>query len=168
MQRSTNNRRWAYQVLTHLADLDVQRLDWRQALRFYEQMRTLQPEDQTTRGRILDLNFRLGQDKAAYSELNNYLGFLQDHNQLTQAVDFLRGIITDRPGKHELYHELAGVYVKTQQKEEAVQVLDRLADLYMDQEDRAHAVQTLEEIIRLNPVNKGQYLVALEQIRGGA
>jgi hypothetical protein len=36
----------------------------------------------------------------------------------------------------------------------------------MDQDDRAQALSLLEEIIRLNPLNKGQYLAALEQLRG--
>jgi tetratricopeptide (TPR) repeat protein len=166
VQRSANNRKWAFQVLGRLADLDVQRLDWRQALRFYEQMRTLQPEDQTTRQHLMDLNFRLGQDKAAYSELENYLSFLQDHHQLAQAVEFLRSMITDLPGKHELYRQLANVFIRLKRTEEAVQILDRLADLYMDQDDRAQALSLLEEIIRLNPLNKGQYLAALEQLRG--
>jgi tetratricopeptide (TPR) repeat protein len=65
-----------------------------------------------------------------------------------------------------LYRQLANVFIKLKRTEEAVQILDRLADLYMDQDDRAQALSLLEEIIRLNPLNKGQYLAALEQLRG--
>lgn len=165
VQQSTRNRQWAYQILSSLADIDMQRLDWRQALRFYEQMRTLQPDDQTVRSRIIELNFKLGQDKTAFSELDSYINLLESRHQRDNALAFITGILFEQPGKFELRRRLADLYLRDQKAAEAIAELDAIADGYVDIGDVESAIQTVEEIIRLNPPNKDEYEIALVQLR---
>ncbi len=164
-KQSARNRLWAYQILSHLADIDVQRLDWRQALRFYEQMRTLQPEDQVPRNRIVDLNFRLGQDPAAYSELDNYLDLLENSRQLNEAIAFLECLLEDYPDKSNLRRRLANVFLKASRTAEAISQLDALADAYHEAGEIRNAIQVVEEIIQLNPPDRDQFEAVLKDLR---
>ena len=51
--------------MRRMADIDMQRLDWRQALRIFEQLRTLELDDAATRKSLIDLNIRLNQPTQA-------------------------------------------------------------------------------------------------------
>ena len=59
-----------------MGDIDQQKLDWRQALRVYDQIKTLAPGDEKARDLLINLNFRLGQARQALAELDDYLRFL--------------------------------------------------------------------------------------------
>ena len=43
--------------MRRMADIDMQRLDWRQALRIYEQLRTLEPDDPSVRKSLIELEY---------------------------------------------------------------------------------------------------------------
>jgi tetratricopeptide (TPR) repeat protein len=164
-QQTARNRQWAYQILNSLADIDMQRLDWRQALRFFEQMRTLQPDDQVVRGHIIDLNFRLGQDKAAYTELDNYINLLENSHHREEALAFVTGVIVEQPDKSELHRRMADLYLREGKVQQAIAELDTLADAYAYSGDTDQAIVTVEEIIRLNPPDRDAYEIALVKLR---
>jgi tetratricopeptide (TPR) repeat protein len=165
VQQSKRNRQWAFQMLSHLADIDMQRLDWRQALRFYEQMRTLQPDDQTLRARIVELYFRLGQDQAALLEVDNYINLLEGSHQREAALAFVNAILFEQPGKFELRTRLAELYLKDKKIKEAIAELDVVADSYAETGDYENAVRAVEQIIRLNPPNRTEYEAVLAKLR---
>ncbi len=165
VQQSKRNRQWAFQMLSHLADIDMQRLDWRQALRFYEQMRTLQPDDQTLRARIVELYFRLGQDQAALLEVDNYINLLEGSHQREAALAFVNAILFEQPGKFELRTRLAELYLKDKKIREAIAELDVVADSYAETGDYENAVRAVEQIIRLNPPNRTEYEAVLAKLR---
>ena len=60
-----------------MADIDMQRLDWKQAIRVYEQIRTLRPDDEGVRKNLIELSLRLGQPAQANAEIESYLTYLQ-------------------------------------------------------------------------------------------
>ncbi|MEN4012154.1 MAG: tetratricopeptide repeat protein [Chloroflexota bacterium] len=165
VQQSRRTRQWAFQLLNHLADIDMQRLDWRQALRFFEQMRTLQPDDQVLRERIVELNFRLGQDKAALLEVDNFLNYLEGAHRRDTALAFVNSLLFEQPEKFELRLRLADLYTKNQKPKEAVAELDVVADAYVETNEYDSAVKVVEQIIRLNPPNRAEYEAALVKLR---
>lgn len=164
-QQSRRSRQWAYQLLGLLAEIDMQRLDWRQALRFYEQMRSLQPNDPALRTRIVVLNFQLGQDKTAYLEVDNFIGILEGMRQHEAAIQFVKGILFELPDKFELHRRLADLYRRNQQISEAIAELDALAEKYAEAGDYEASIRTVQEIIRLNPPNRQEYEAVLEKLR---
>ena len=164
-QQATRNRQWAYQILSHLADIDMQRLDWRQALHFFEQMRTLQPDDQVVRERIIDLNFRLGQDKAAYTELDHYIHLLVNNQHLDAALAFVTEMLLEQPGRVELHRRMANLYLRVGKVTQAVEELDKIADAYANMGDTDQAISTVEEMVRLDPSNKEGYELVLVELR---
>lgn len=162
MQRS---RQFAYQILSHLADIDMQRLEWRQALRTYEQMRNLKPDDRAVRQRIVDIHFRLGNDQAAFAELDNYLRLLERNNKRPEAVSFIYALIADQPEKPDLRGRLAEFHLREGKVGMAISELDQLAIYYEDNGDIRNAVRTVEQILRLEPLNREEYETALLRLR---
>jgi tetratricopeptide (TPR) repeat protein len=107
-QSSTNNRKWSVEILNKMADIDLQRLDLRQALRVFEQVRTMQPGDPKVRSNIIDLNYRMSQETAAMSEVESYLGYLESNGQRDQGILFLKAVMAEHPDKVELKRRFAG------------------------------------------------------------
>ncbi|MDD5370665.1 MAG: tetratricopeptide repeat protein [Anaerolineaceae bacterium] len=109
-QSSADNRRWSVDILTKMADIDLQRLDLRQALRVFEQVRTMQPGDAKVRSSIVDLNYRMSQDSAAMSEVEGYLSYLEGKGQKDQGLKFLQAVMAEHPEKAELKKRFAGSF----------------------------------------------------------
>lgn len=164
-QQSRRSRQWAYELLGHLAEIDMHRLDLRQALRFYEQMRSLQPNDPTLRTRIVVLNFRLGQDKTASLEVENFIDILEGLHQEEAAIQFVKGILLELPERFELHRKLANLYKRTHRIAEAISELDTLAEHYAEAGDYESSIRIVQEIISLNPPNRKEYEVVLDKLR---
>lgn len=152
-------------LLKRAADIDIQSLEWRQAMRLLEQIRTLQPEDGETRAQIIHLNFRLGHEQQALSELDNFSAYLSSTHQHRQLIDFLNELLVDYPESIPLRRRLTDAYANAGAVSEAVTQLDTIGEMLLQSGDRAGAVQTIEAIIALSPPNKNDYLLLLDQMR---
>ncbi|MEN4101158.1 MAG: tetratricopeptide repeat protein [Anaerolineaceae bacterium] len=158
------DRTWSTEILYKLADIDLQRLDLRQAVRVFEQIRTLEPEDLRARRSIIDLNFRLGQDAAALSEVDGFTALLEHSGKRDAAIDFLLDLTADRSQSMELNRRLAELYMRGGQVQQAVERLDMIADGLLKAGDREGAAATLKAIIALKPINVNKYRLALEKL----
>jgi tetratricopeptide (TPR) repeat protein len=90
------------QILHQVADIELQRLDWRKALQIYEQIRDLDYGDQRAWMNLVQLNLRLGQGTQAMVELKNYLSFLFKQGQGDLAVPFLEELVRENPEHQSL------------------------------------------------------------------
>lgn len=162
---STRSRNWAFQILNQLADIDMQRLDWRVALHSLEQMRSLQPVDSATRGRIIDLNLRLGRDQAALAEADQYVALLETKNQPAAAAGFLIALTDEHPDNLEFRRRLVNLYQRGHRVTEAIEQLDWLADHFAQNGDNAKAAAMVQEIIALDPPNKAGYQKVLATLK---
>jgi tetratricopeptide (TPR) repeat protein len=162
---STRSRNWAFQILNQLADIDMQRLDWRVALHSLEQMRSLQPVDSATRGRIIDLNLRLGRDQAALAEADQYVALLETKNQPAAAAGFLIALTDEHPENLEFRRRLVNLYHRGHRITEAIEQLDWLADHFAQNGDNAKAAVMVQEIIALDPPNKAGYQKVLATLK---
>ncbi len=164
-QKSKSNRTWGVTLLLKVADIDMQRLNLRQALRIYEQIRTIQPDDPSMRTQLVMLNFRLGQDHAAIKELDEYLVFLESQGKRTAAIEFISDLLIDHGQRLELRRRLADLYVRNHQVQEAVVQLDIVADAYLNDGKHLEAINMIETIVALRPPNVEEYRSALENLR---
>ncbi|HEX9617056.1 MAG TPA: tetratricopeptide repeat protein, partial [Anaerolineales bacterium] len=98
------------QILHQMADIELQRLDWRKALQLYEQIRDLDSEDQRARANLVQLNLRLGQATQAMVELKNYLSYLFKQGQQDLAIPFVEGLVSENPEHQSLQRILADLY----------------------------------------------------------
>lgn len=153
-------------LLHSMADIDLQSLDWRQALRIFEQIRTLQPDDEKARTNLIELNFRLGQENQAMSELDNYISHLAGAGQIQKAIAFLESLVQENPGRIAVRRRLAEGYRQVGRNQEAIAEFDKVGEGLLAANDYRGAVESLEAILALNPPNREEYQAALAQIRG--
>ena len=164
-QQSKTNRKWAVQVLTKIADIDMQRLDWRQALRIFEQLRSLQPEDSASRMQIININLRLGQKSAALKEIDDYVKTLEEMQKTKEVVNFLNELIKEYPEQTDIRKRLMEAFIRYGHTSKAIQQMDKLADQLLDKGDKWEAIEMVEAIIAMNPPNSNQYKLLLQQIK---
>ncbi len=165
-QQSPSGRDWPVKIMTQIADIDMQRLDLRQAHRMFEQLRTLQPDNADHRRQLIDLNLRMGQESAATTELDGYLALLEGAGKRTQGIPFMQNLLAEYPERLELRKRLADLYVRNGEIDMAVNELDALADGLINRGNRAGAIAIVQAIIGLNPVNVADYQLVLKELRG--
>jgi tetratricopeptide (TPR) repeat protein len=166
-QKSRINRTWTGKILHKIADIDMQRLEWREAIRILEQIRTMQPEDEEARASLVELNFRLGQDEAALAELDSAVAFFEKNNLVPRAVEFIVNAIIQRPEKRDLRSRLLVLSNRIGDVTSIVENLDQKADALLEDGNKPGAVSLLEAIISLYPPNVEEYKKVLQNLRSG-
>jgi tetratricopeptide (TPR) repeat protein len=94
------------EILARMADIGMQRLEWREAMQSYEQIRALQPGNEKARLSLIDLNLRLGQEKAALGELDSYMSLLVNQGKIPDALQFIQAAAEEHPGQGEIQKRL--------------------------------------------------------------
>lgn len=166
-QKGEANRAWSIEILKRVADIDLQRLDWRQALRIFDQIRGLDPEDMETRASLVELNYRLGQDAAAISELDSAVTFYDQMNKIPTAMRMVSSLVAIRPDNSDMQSRLFAVSHRVKNMNDAISLLDSYADELLEAGNKPAAIVHLETIIALGPPNTMEYRKVLEQLRIG-
>ena len=165
VQQTNADRSWNIHILQRMADIDMQKLDWKQAIRVFEQIRTLRPDDEGIRKNLIELNLRLSQPAQAYAELENYLAYLQSGNRGTQGIKFIEELQQDRPDDLVLKRALAQQYQQAGRIEDAVTQLDSIADSFLNAGRKEEAIVTINQILLMNPPKADQYRQLLLQLQ---
>lgn len=163
-QQGEASRIWSVKLLQRMADIDMQRLDWKSAERIYEQIRTLQPDDENVRKQIIQINLRLNDFQKAAAELENFITYLQSIGQRGKAIPFLEELLAENPKQPVLMRALAEEYRQADRIEDAVAQLDALGELLLEAGNRAGAIQAIEAIIAMRPPNVADYVRVLKQL----
>ncbi len=166
-QQGKASREWSIHILQRMADIDLQRLDWKQALRVYEQIRTLAPNDDSARRQIIELNLRMAQPDKAIAELENYVTHLESQQKADLAIAFLRELVRDHGDQPLFKRALAAQLHHAGRTEEAVSLLDELGEELVQRGDRQGAIEVINQIVLMNPPNAQGYRQLLEQMRNG-
>lgn len=163
--QSVNARAWSVRLLHALCDIDMQRLAWREAVRGYEQIKTLAPGDEKARIALVDLNFRLGNQRQAISELDAYLKQLIGQRALPAATTLLEELLNTHPDDPALVARLARLYADQGRKEDAVARYDQLGDIQLQAGHTDQAMETIRTILGLNPADPMPYQQLLAQLQ---
>ncbi len=167
VQQGNVSRDWNTHILQRMADIDLQRLDWKQALRIYEQIRTLAPDDDSARKQIIELNLRMAQPDKALSELENYINHLESQNKSELAITFLEELVKEHDNQPLLKRTLAAQLHHMGRTAEAVTQLDVLGEVLVERGDREGAIDVINQIVLMNPQNVEDYRQLLKQLRSG-
>jgi tetratricopeptide (TPR) repeat protein len=165
-QEAPNRQAWVVKFLNRIADIDMQRLDWRNAIKVYEQLCSMQPEEPSSRVKLIDLNLRLGQNVNAISEADSYVSYLQKGGQRDLPIGFLREMSKEHPDVLEFQRRLADLLIKDEKLPEAIKVLDYVAKTLVQSGNKNAAVETLKLILKLNPPNIQEYQNAINKLAG--
>ena len=150
-----------------MGDLDLQRLDWRQALRLYEQIKNLEPSDPKARSMLIDINHRLGQSRQALAEADDMLKYFAVAGRLPKAVEVLEELVRSQPEEVGVRTRLARIYQEMGRKAEAIAQLDSVGEIQLQSGNRAEAAKTLQSIIALGPDDIAGYKQLLAEIQSG-
>lgn len=153
------------EILSRVADIDMQSLDWRSALRTCEQIRLLTPDNEQNRLTLVELNFRLNQANQANAEINNYVKFLLDRQQHTQAVRFIEKAAENHSDQPIVMRILADAYRQSGRAPESIHAYETASSLFLKAGNRPAAVESLMALLALNPPNAADYQQQLVQLR---
>ena len=167
-QQGGANRAWSVKLMRRMADIDMQRLDWRQALRIFEQLRTLEPGDTSVRKSLVELYIRLAQFPQANAELEGFLAHLQNAGRRGEAIPMLEELVNEDPRQSLLRRVLAEEYRHAERVPDSVAQLDALADILLKMGDREGAIQTIESILAMNPPHLEVYKTLLDKMKSEA
>ncbi|MBI5953320.1 MAG: tetratricopeptide repeat protein [Chloroflexi bacterium] len=165
VQQGNADREWNAHILQRMADIDLQRLDWKQALRVYEQIRTIAPDDSTTRRQLVELNLRMAQTDKAMQELENYTTHLESQNKNDVAVLFIEDLLKEHPEQPLLKRAFAMRLHQAGRTEEAISVLDTLGETLMQTGNKQAAIEVITQIVMMNPPNAEDYRRLLLQMQ---
>lgn len=163
--RGSAEHAWKARLLRLIADIDMQRFDWRRALSAYRELRELDPEDERTAITLVDLYYKVGQPMNAIRELDQYLTQLVRSGRGSKVLGILEDMVSHRPSDAHLVERLSRLYLQQNRHEEAIQLLDRLGEAQLEEGDTESAVATIQKILKLNPPNAASYQQLLGQLR---
>ncbi len=166
-QRSSVDRNRSMQILEKMGDIDLSRLDWRRALRVYEQIRTLDASNDKARHNVIDLNLRLGQEEQAAKELDSYLEHLVQAGRSQEALNLLEEMAREHPGKQVLHTRLADAYRAAGRKADAIAQYDALGEIQLDAGQVQAAAHTIQTILSLDPPGADGYRELLRNLQAG-
>lgn len=158
------DKKIASQVLHKIGELDMQRLDWRQALKTYEQLKTQNPNDDVARVALVGLYFRMGQTRQAIAEIDDVLRQLIPMVGLEKPIHILEGLVSEHDDLN-LRQRLARLYQQMGRKSEAIAQYDAMADTFYQAGNKSEAAKVVQTIIALQPDNLDDYEQLLNQIQ---
>ncbi|EKD88246.1 MAG: tetratricopeptide repeat-containing protein [uncultured bacterium] len=164
-QKTVTSRTWAVQILNKLADIELQSLDLKQAIKILEQLRSLEPLDSTTRATLIDLYLRIGLPSGALNELDSFLKLLETAGHTDRSEHFLDALLEDRPDNIDIQKRLIRFFQNQNKQAEIIEKLDVLAEKCLRQENREGALATLQNLIALNPPNSNDYRRLYDELK---
>lgn len=165
-QQGNAERSWNIHILKRMADIDMQRLDWKRAVIVFEQIRTLSPEDSESRKSLIDLNFKLGNKSQGLTELDNYASYLAEHPaEENDIVGMIKDLLNDHPSIAQVHRILAEQYYRLGKKEEAIKEFDNAAEIFLEAGDKEQAIKTITMLLSVKPANAEEYQQVLANIQ---
>ncbi|MFC1961082.1 tetratricopeptide repeat protein, partial [Chloroflexota bacterium] len=153
-------------ILHRIADIDVTRMDLRQALRIYQQIKTMAPQDERARKALLDLNYRLNNRVDAIKELDELMRLYAQQQRSDLITQVLEEQVAMYPDEMALRSRLAALYAHVGRTDAAVGQLDALGELQLDAGMHSDAANTIRQIIALNPPGIEDYKQLLSTLGG--
>ncbi len=166
--RASADKNWRSRLLRAIADIDMQRLDWKRALAAYNELSASDPHDESVALTLVDLFYKVGQPGSALRQLDRYLVSLVRSEQGTKVEGILKELMERRPADAGLADRLTRLYIHQGRKEEAIKVLDALGEAQLDANQNEQAFETIQKILALNPSNAAGYHQLLQRLQQGA
>jgi tetratricopeptide (TPR) repeat protein len=163
-QESGADRELKVKILYHLADIELQSLDWKHAEEIYTQIQSIKPDDHLATEKLIEIRLRLGQDEQAKIEISDYLSFMDVTGDEQSPQDYLDKLVAEYPDRIYLRQKKAELHLKFGQIDRAIQEYDQIGELLLEADDRQGAVDAIEKIIALDPPNKSEYQELIENL----
>ncbi len=162
---ASDEKSWRVRILRLIADIDMQRFDWRQALAAYKELRELDPEDESTATTLVGLYYRVGQAANAVRALDVFLNQLVRSRRSKEVISILEQMVAKQPADANLVDRLSRLYLQQKRHQEAIDLLDKLGEAQLETGNTEGAIKTIGKIVSLNPANVANYQQLISQLR---
>jgi tetratricopeptide (TPR) repeat protein len=164
-QKSGLNRDISVNILHSMADIEQQSLNWKQAIKIYEQILTIDPDNNQAKEKLIELNLRLGQDDQVRRELDDYLSMLEFSGDGQSVQSYLEKLAEEYPDRTYLRRKKVELYRQDGLVEEAIRELDTIGEVLLNSGDNEGAIQVIEAILDLGPPNRDEYQDLLSELK---
>jgi len=162
--KESGHQAWRLRLLRAIADIDMQRLDWKRALIAYNELKAANPNDREVMLRLVDLNFKVDQPDMAVHQLDQFLGYLVRDGKSGDVVGVLENLAEQWPNNENVVNRLTRLYVHQGRRQDAIKVLDTLGETQLNSGETGKAVKTIERILQLDPPNSASYQKLLQRL----
>ncbi|MDX1991075.1 MAG: tetratricopeptide repeat protein [bacterium] len=150
----------------NLADMDLTRLDTRRAMKTYEEIIELIPEDELAYRKLIDLNYNQGNQVEAIRRLDRLLSIYAKKKQINRMTQILEEMVKHYPGDTGLRKRMGDLYRQLNRKGDAIAQYDALGELQLEAGMIQDARNTIKQIISLKPDGIDEYRRLLQQLGG--
>ncbi|HBY98593.1 MAG TPA: hypothetical protein DEP84_32385 [Chloroflexi bacterium] len=162
--RGALERNWSLVIQRRLADIHVQRLDWRRAAAALEAANALAPDDLEVGQQLVDLHYKLGNGPRARHLLESISERWSARGKTGAALALWRGPVEQHPDDLDLRRGFGERCAQAGQIEEACAAWAPLVDEYLKTGQAVQAAALLRRMIGLKPSNEAQYRARLQQL----
>jgi tetratricopeptide (TPR) repeat protein len=166
--RGSAERQWRYRFMQAIADIDIQRLDWKRALAAYSELSANDPEDERVALTLIDLYFKVDQPDSALRHLDGYLSQLVRSGQGKRVFGILEDLVELRPADADVADRLVRLYLRQGRQQDALNLLDGLGEAQLDAGEEQSAIKTIQTILTMDPPNASSYRRILQQLQEAA
>jgi tetratricopeptide (TPR) repeat protein len=163
--RGSQEKQWTAKILHRTADIDMQRLNWRDAVNAYAQIVRIAPDDERANITLVELLFKLDRGHEALTELDRFLARLASQGRTRKILAILDDLLAQKPTNMGLLQRLAWAFAQAGDPKKAIEYLDRLGEVQLDRGMRIEAATTIRAILALEPADAEGYRRLYEQIR---
>lgn len=164
--RSSDEAKWQIRILHRLADLDMQRLAWQDAIRDYEEITRIAPGDERAHLGLLRLYTRTGRRRQGVVALDRLIRRYLQTKRLSKALAVLEDLVEENPSSIPLRFRAAQLNLRAGNREVALRHFDMLGDLQLEGGQEKAALKTIQTIISLEPPNAQAYAELYEELSG--
>jgi tetratricopeptide (TPR) repeat protein len=162
--RASDEAVWRVRLLRKMADIQMRRANWHEAVDLYRQLVQAAPEDERARLNLIDLYYKLGRNREADQAVVSMIDYYQSQEDAERLLALLQEAVRLQPQQMALRARLARAYIDAGMRDEAIAELDALGELQLDAGLREQAMATVRFIISLKPKNLDAYRQLLAQL----
>jgi len=163
--RGTTGRLWTTQIMHKIAEMDMQRGDWRRAIEAYERLKKVDPTDEKARFTLIQLYYRV-QPQQAIQEIDELLKGYRSTGKTRKLVPVIEDEVKAHPNDMALRARAAQACIEAGMRTEGIGHLNHLGEMQLNAGLNKQAVATIRAIIALNPPNVQAYQKLLARIGG--
>ncbi len=155
---------WAFQIHQRLADMHLQRLDWRRAAAAYEGILSAHPDDMEAAQRLADLYFKLGAEERALQTIESTARYLQERAGPLAMISFVQSQLDSQPTSLPLLRMVGEMQAQLGDVEGAAAKWERAVEQLMRQQQRAQAAALLRQIVALHSREEPRFRAMLSYL----
>lgn len=164
--RGAASEQWKIRILHRLADLDMQRLAWADAIKDYEKITRIAPGDERAHLGLMRLYPRTGRQHLGIAALDRLIKVYLKTKRVGKALAVIEDLVEDEPDSIPLRYRAAQLSLRTRKRDKALEHLDILGNLQLEAGKEQAAFETIRSIISLKPPNMEGYVQLYEELSG--